>query len=188
MKELKTMNFPNDSETYEIVDAKAREDIEYLKNNTNIEESDPTVPEWAKQSNKPNYTFDELNGMLSIEKGGTGATDAATALANLGAASSADLGTLQTIVSGLSGGAKIATGSITGSSSEITVDIGFRPKFVLIGSPDRMLFIFDGCYYRLYEQSSALRWAYDSLTNSVTSTGFTCKLTKGDNGHYIAIG
>ena len=33
MKQMKTIKFPNDAETYEIVDAKAREDIEDLKAN-----------------------------------------------------------------------------------------------------------------------------------------------------------
>ena len=53
MKQMKTIQFPNDTEPREIVDAKAREDIEDLRQNITIEETDPTVPAWAKKPNPP---------------------------------------------------------------------------------------------------------------------------------------
>lgn len=48
MKQIKTIKFPNDAETYEIVDAQARQDME-------------TIPNWAKELSKPDYTWDEIN-------------------------------------------------------------------------------------------------------------------------------
>lgn len=36
---------------------------EYLKNNPIGEETDPTVPEWAKQPNKPSYTAEEVGAL-----------------------------------------------------------------------------------------------------------------------------
>lgn len=62
-------------------------------------ETDPTVPAWAKAASKPTYNYSEienvptipaaltdLSGTLPINQGGTGATTASAALANLGAA------------------------------------------------------------------------------------------------------
>ena len=60
---MKTIKFPNDTETYEIVDETARKDIEDLRQNITIEETDPTVPEWAKEPNKPTYTAEEVGAL-----------------------------------------------------------------------------------------------------------------------------
>lgn len=59
MEQIKQIKLPNGS-TYEIVDAKAREDLAHLQENITIEEQDPTVPDWAKQPNKPTYKWDEI--------------------------------------------------------------------------------------------------------------------------------
>ena len=60
MKQMKPIKFPGQDETYEIVDAQARAELEDLKENITIDETDPTVPAWAKQPNKPTYTPDEI--------------------------------------------------------------------------------------------------------------------------------
>ena len=60
MKQMKTIKFPGQDETYEIVDAQARAELEDLKENITIDETDPTVPAWAKEANKPSYTADEV--------------------------------------------------------------------------------------------------------------------------------
>ena len=62
------------------------------------EETDPTVPAWAKAASKPTYNyyeiedtptipaaFTDLTGILPITQGGTGAATASMALTNLGA-------------------------------------------------------------------------------------------------------
>lgn len=48
MKQMKTLKFPHEAEPREVVDAKAREDIE-------------AIPSWAKEPSKPDYTWDEIN-------------------------------------------------------------------------------------------------------------------------------
>lgn len=74
MKEMKTLLLNNTK--YEIVDAASRNDISMLKSVNNelltkidgkqplgnylTDEIDPTVPSWAKQENKPVYTYDEV--------------------------------------------------------------------------------------------------------------------------------
>lgn len=60
MKQMKTIKFPDNPETYEIVDAQARADLDYLRENITIDEADPTVPAWAKEASKPTYTADEV--------------------------------------------------------------------------------------------------------------------------------
>lgn len=57
--------------TYDVADAKARADIdEILLNGTGgiKEETDPTVPAWAKQPNKPTYTAAEVNALPANTK------------------------------------------------------------------------------------------------------------------------
>ena len=65
MKQMKTIKFPHDSEAYEIVDEQARTDIEALKQSGGsiTEETDPTVPAWAKQPSKPTYTASEVGAL-----------------------------------------------------------------------------------------------------------------------------
>ena len=66
MGQIKQIKFP-DGSIHEIMDEAARQDIIHLQENMIIEETDPTVPDWAKQSVKPAYTADEV-GALSAEK------------------------------------------------------------------------------------------------------------------------
>ena len=60
MSEMKTLKFPGDAEPREIVDAKAREDISKLSEEMLTQETDPTVPAWAKEPTKPSYTASEV--------------------------------------------------------------------------------------------------------------------------------
>lgn len=67
MKEMKILTI--DGQDYEVVDETAREEIANLKKTGGgtssgsggiTSETDPTVPEWAKQPEKPTYTADEI--------------------------------------------------------------------------------------------------------------------------------
>ena len=75
---------------------------------TGYTETDPTVPAWAKAVSKPSYTYSEVgaaasahnhsagnitSGTLPVARGGTGATTAAAARTNLGAAPTIQYGT-----------------------------------------------------------------------------------------------
>ena len=53
MEQIKQIKLPNGS-TYEIVDATARQNIE-------------AIPSWAKQSNKPSYTAQEVGAYTKVE-------------------------------------------------------------------------------------------------------------------------
>ena len=53
MEQIKQIKLPNGS-TYEVVDATARQNIE-------------AIPSWAKQSNKPSYTAQEVGAYTKAE-------------------------------------------------------------------------------------------------------------------------
>ena len=53
MEQIKQIKLPNGS-TYEVVDAAARQNIE-------------AIPSWAKQSNKPSYTAQEVGAYTKVE-------------------------------------------------------------------------------------------------------------------------
>lgn len=152
-----------------------------IEEDTTIEETDPTVPAWAKASTKPSYTAEEVSARPNTW---------IPTPAEIGAASSADLGALQTIVSGLSGGAKIATDFFEQKYGDNIVTLDFAPKFVMICSSKGMTILFERGNYMLQAGNSSNYWTYGLPTIGITSTGFNAyKSTSGTvTAYYIAIG
>ena len=81
----------------------------------------------------PKTAVSQMEGVLPIEKGGTGATNAVTALKNLGGVTAEEVNTsIDDKVVSLKL-AKIASGEYRGTgNTNQTINIGFRPKILII--------------------------------------------------------
>ena len=118
-----------------------------------------TIEEWfASLKGDPCVEEGEL---LPIKLGGTGASDAETARANLGAASSEDVAGLLSTVASLSSRARIAVGSY--SSRTYTINVGFKPKAVFIIG------------YLRYEDDDGDYSSWRAITSSINGTSIAVR-------------
>lgn len=98
---------------------------------------------------------------------------------------------------------KVKTGTFTNSSSatdNITVDIGFKPKYLCIWYASSVVLVYDErhnsgeSYFRTSSTpafDAAARFNQSSVGNtiqSITSTGFIVRSSSGRTWHYFAIG
>lgn len=160
-----------------------------------------TMEEWfASLKGDPCVEEGEL---LPVTLGGTGASDAETARANLGAASSVDVEALLSTVASLSSRARIAVGSY--SRGTYTIEVGFQPKAVIIigslryedddgeySSTRTITSSINGTSIAMRQGGSGLA-SYlitESPSITYTSTGFTVGNALSYNGtyNYLALG
>ncbi len=98
---------------------------------------------------------------------------------------------------------KVAVGTFTNSSSavaNVTVDIGFKPKYLCIWYASSVVLVYDerhnsgGSYFRTSSApafDAAARFNQSSTGNtiqSITSTGFIVRSSANRTWHYFAIG
>lgn len=128
--------------------------------NNSYEETDPTVPAWAKSATKPSYTYSEVgaaasshthvasdvtSGSFSVSRGGTGRSTLTSGYFLRGNGTSAiTMSSIADVQSALGiGGRKVIFGTYTGNDvspdysvtvpSLRTINIGATPSFVWVG-------------------------------------------------------
>ena len=117
MKEMSTIKFPNQTETYEIVDAVARQDIAE-KSNIGHTHTRSEITDFAHEHDERYYTETEVDNMLLNKSDVSHSHDVAEVL---GAASEEDLSNLQTQVNELL--ASVVT-VYSGASTDPSTNLG----------------------------------------------------------------
>ena len=158
------------------------------KDITDFPESMPAsdVYDWAKQPNKPTYTANEvgaaarshthpvsnITGVLPVSKGGTGQTSLTALMTAMGAG-------------------KIVAGTYAGNGNEsMTINLGFKPKAVLLYVLENKLVLYDYQHPRYsalgIQGNDVINAYYKWYQGTCTQEGPTYKvLSLGDNGFTV---
>lgn len=151
------------------------------------------VYSWAKQPNKPSYTYSEvgaaasshthpvgnITGVLPVSKGGTGQTSLTALMSAMGVG-------------------KVVAGTYTGNGNEsMTINLGFKPKAVLLYVAENKMVLYGssyGSYSYNHPRYSALATQGNDVINAYykwyqgtcTQEGPTYKvLSLGDSGFTV---
>lgn len=139
------------------------------------------VYSWAKQPNKPSYTYSEvgaaasshshqvsdITGVLPVSKGGTGQTSLTALMTAIGAG-------------------KIVAGTYTGNGNEsMTINLGFAAKAVLLLAADDGIYMLYECYGVNYDQYNTPRESALCLQGQTLSNGSYKVMSVGTNGFTV---